>query len=424
MLCDGGLDRCRGLPAGTGLDCEACHTWAVDPILGTPDLDELEELIFGISGADSHETGAYSGRPSEIRSSGTDGHEGVHSPTDRSANAAESAEISDDDQLLIAALQARPRASWQEIGDEIGASATTASRRWERLRSRGVAWISAYPARLVAATGNCWISVTAPERRRIAVLLAAHASTYWVEWLDGEYTFFAAIGAPTLRRLHDIAEEIAALPGVTASQLQVNRSVLYDGSLWQPRLAGQGDPRHRAVWGTATADQRAPSSTDLALFSALIADGRSTNVALASATGLSERTIRRRLPELFADGILNTRCDVCREALGLDVGLFLSIRWTAQWPTLANLARRIPGIRTVSGVSGSAPFLLGFWLRSTAEADRVIGSLHTAIPDLVVERIDFTIRSIKRYGRIFDSEGRVSGVVQTPESVAAFFRRN
>ncbi|MFD0621799.1 Lrp/AsnC family transcriptional regulator [Streptomyces sanglieri] len=43
-----------------------------------------------------------------------------------------------------AALQAAPRAPWSRIGRALGVDATTAARRWERLRANGLAWVSAY----------------------------------------------------------------------------------------------------------------------------------------------------------------------------------------------------------------------------------------------------------------------------------------
>lgn len=347
--------------------------------IGIADLDIVDALIFG----------------SRESISTVSGHEAD--------------ELGDDDQLLIAALQDRPRAPWREIGGATGVSESTASRRWERLRSQGHAWLSAYPARLVANSGYCWVSAAPAAHREVAVRLAAHPSTFWVEQLDGDRTYFVGIGAPSLRGLHALADEFAALPGVSGVRLQATRSVLHDGSVWLPRLAGPVDQAHPIVWRADAPTPAAPSETDLRLYAALLRDARASYTELAEATGLSDRTLRRRLPEMLRTGLLSTRCDVSRESVGLHAGVFLSVRWTARWQTLVGVASRIPGARMVAGVSGAAPFLLHFWMRSVSEADRVLAALQAAVPDLDVERIDFSVRAVKRYGRYFGPDGRVSG---------------
>lgn len=54
-----------------------------------------------------------------------------------------SAALDEDD--LVEALQRKPRAPWTEVAEVIGTNAVTASRRWERLRSTGAAWVTGTP---------------------------------------------------------------------------------------------------------------------------------------------------------------------------------------------------------------------------------------------------------------------------------------
>jgi DNA-binding Lrp family transcriptional regulator len=49
----------------------------------------------------------------------------------------DSATSTDDDRLLIGALQVAPRAPWSDIGQVLGVSAVTASRRWDRISAAG-----------------------------------------------------------------------------------------------------------------------------------------------------------------------------------------------------------------------------------------------------------------------------------------------
>ncbi|MFW0797052.1 Lrp/AsnC family transcriptional regulator [Gordonia sp. CPCC 205515] len=317
--------------------------------------------------------------------------------------------LSDDDHLLVAALQETPRAPWTDIGARLGVSGTTAARRWNRLRSHGVAWVAAYPARMVPVTAFCWVTTTPAARRPVGVALAGHSSSYWVERLDGDRTYFAGFGATSMRAMDAVVDDLCAIPGVTDVQMQFTRSVLHDGTIWQPRLAGPVDQDHPLVWSPREPVVATPSASDLALFRVLVLDARASNLELAEASGLSERTVRRRLEEMFGPGGLTTRCDVSREAIGMGTSFFLSVRWTARWQTLLGVANRDPGARLVAGVSGSAPFLLHFWARSAAEMDAVIGRLQAVVPDLEIERIDVAVRALKRFGFYFDPHGRIAG---------------
>lgn len=319
--------------------------------------------------------------------------------------------LPDEDQLLIAALQERPRASWRDIGSIVGSSASTVARRFERLHDDGIAWVTAYPARLVAATGYCWVRAPIAARRDLAVRLAAHPATFWVEQLDGDRAFFAAIGASSVRRLTQFAGEISELPGATDVVLQTSRSVAHDGTRWLPRLAGAMPPQ-APVWRAELPESIAsPTPQDLLMFAALMRDGRVSYTDLAEAAGISERTVRRRLPQMFECGLLTSRCDVSREAVGMQAGVFFSIQWTPQWPRLLEAASRIPGARLVAGASGSAPFLLHYWVRTVGEADRILTGLQNAAPDLHIERIDFVVRTVKRYGRLFGPNGAATGFI-------------
>ncbi|MBM7366894.1 Lrp/AsnC family transcriptional regulator [Gordonia hydrophobica] len=317
--------------------------------------------------------------------------------------------LSDEDQLLIGAIQERPRASWQDIARAVNSSASTVARRFEKLRADGLAWVTVYPARLVATTGYCWVSVSPAARRDVTVRLAAHPATFWIEELDGDRAFFVGLGASSLRRLTQFVGEIAAMPGVTDTVLQTSRSVLHDGSLWFPRLAGTAGP-HAPVWRAELPESIAhPTPQDLRMFDALMRDGRVTYVDLAAAAGVSERTVRRRLPQMFDGGLLNSRCDVSREALGMQAGILLSVRWTPKWRALIDVATRISGARLVAGTSGSAPFLLHFWIKTVGEGDRILATLQNAVPDLEVERIDYAVRTVKRYSRFFGPDGIATG---------------
>ena len=320
--------------------------------------------------------------------------------------------VDDDDLQIVAALQADPRAAWATVGRRVGVSATTASRRWHRLVRDGVAWVSAYPAPRFASLGYCWVEAAPAARRHVGALLAVHPATFWVEAIDGGAAYFAGMVGRTPRDLDDAVSVLGADPGVTSIRTQVCRSILHDGTRWTPPdpRTGHGIDGDGVVWRPDESLPARVTPADLELYRALVLDGRASFLELAERTGLSDRTIRRRLTALLGDGTLHTRCDVARDAVGFDIGIFISVGWTESWRSLVTAAARMTGARLVAGVTGDAPFLLHFWGRSAADIDRILGRLERVSPTLPITRIDVATRPIKRFGRIFGPDGRVAGL--------------
>lgn len=362
---------------------DRCHTRRVSETVGADAIAAADLLVFGPAATRAPE----SGQP--VR-------------------------VDDDDLQIVAALQADPRAAWATVGRRVGLSATTASRRWHRLVRDGVAWVSAYPAPQFACVGYCWIEVEPAERRSVGALLAAHPATYWVEALDGGAAYFAGIVGSAPRDLNATVTALGTAPGVASIRWQLARSILHDGTRWTPPglRADPVDENDGLVWRAAQNEPgRAVGAADIELYRALVVDGRATFLELAERTGLSDRTVRRRLTSLIDGGGLHTRCDVARDMVGLEVGFFISIGWTASWRSVVGAAPRMAGARLVAGVTGDAPFLLHFWARSIADLDRTLGRLERVAADVPIVRIDVATRPIKRFGRLFGPDGRVAGLV-------------
>lgn len=315
-----------------------------------------------------------------------------------------------DDLMLIAALQAMPRAPWNSIGAQAGMSSSTAARRWARLQREGVAWISAYPAARVATTAYCWIDVAPDSRASVTGGLAARPEVYWVERIDGEASFFLAVAGPTPREVEDLVADIATQHGVRGVRMQLCRSVLHDGSRWVPHRSAPIVVADELVWRARPSGAvPTPTGIDLQLYEALMDDGRMSYRQLADRAGVSERTVRRRLTDLVDKRAIVARCDVAREALGYDVGFLVAARWNRRWRSLVGVAARMPATRLVAGLSGETPLLFHFWGRSVADADAILARLESVAPDLDIVRLDVTTRAVKRFGRVFGEDGRVSG---------------
>src|ERR1700679_1411046 len=96
--------------------------------------------------------------------------------------------ISDDDALLIDALQIAPRASWATLSEHLGISSVTVAKRWQRLAEDGLAWVTVPPG-MATRTPQCfaYVDVTCQPRMRLAVAdtMALHPMAVTVELVTG-----------------------------------------------------------------------------------------------------------------------------------------------------------------------------------------------------------------------------------------------
>lgn len=123
-------------------------------------------------------------------------------------------------------------------------------------------------------------------------------------------------------------------------------------------------------------------------------------------------TARRRLAAAFA-GDLVVRCDVAQPLTGWPVTAML---WAQVPPDqVDDVARRLAGLpeaRAAESVTGGAAnLLLGVWLRSLADLQRLEAALAERVPELRVLDRSIALRTAKRMGRLLDPSGRAVGHV-------------
>jgi DNA-binding Lrp family transcriptional regulator len=104
-------------------------------------------------------------------------------------------------------------------------------------------------------------------------------------------------------------------------------------------------------------------AVDRALVRALLADGRTPNVALARAAGIAESTCLARLRSLRERGILTgVRADVDLVRLGLPVQAMVAIRFAghqrAHVDAFAAEVTALPGVLATYNISGGDDFLV------------------------------------------------------------------
>ena len=231
------------------------------------------------------------------------------------------------DAKLVHALQLDGRAPFSRIADVLEVSEQTVARRYRRLRSahaiRVVGGVDG--SRLGYTSWTLRIRTTPDASAAVGAALAERADTFFVHLLSGG----TEISCFTQTRL-DHAPLLDKLPR-TAKVLAVSAHSLLRGFAlpgdWTGLAALPAQKADRLRFTPEPADDTT-TPDDQALLAALAVDGRTSHADLATATGWSESTVRRRLAHLRRSGALRIQLEFDPKALGYkaQARLWLTVR--------------------------------------------------------------------------------------------------
>ncbi|EGD41540.1 putative transcriptional regulatory protein [Nocardioidaceae bacterium Broad-1] len=330
------------------------------------------------------------------------------------------ATLDEDDFSLIHALQIRPRASWTDLAAALGTSPTTLSRRWERLRADGSAWVMAHPrvrGHDGASLAVAEISCAGGRAGTLAQELADWPMIITIEEAARDYGLIVTavgLGPGDMPRL--LLDDLSALPGVLGVRAHHVARIHVDASSW--RVGGLDREHARAVaripdhaGGARSAPVNPWAEPYAALTQALIRNGRSSAADIARHTGRPLSTTRRQLGQLLASDALTFRCEVAQGLTPLPI----VVQTWCQVPVGAVAAcverlRTTPGVRQVVGLPGPTNLLIGTWTRSAESAMLLHEHLQRDLALTVVESA-IVLRQIKRLGWKLDELGRSTGTL-------------
>jgi DNA-binding Lrp family transcriptional regulator len=143
-------------------------------------------------------------------------------------------EIDDTDRLLIHALQANGRASFAELAEASGISATSAADRFRRLVSDGIVTILTLPS--PARIGNlirvtACISVKGPIRK-VLEAAASIPGSLWPCATAGPFGVVMDFACADEQAMNRMRARLMDIPGVSAVGLSLHRKVLRDDVRW------------------------------------------------------------------------------------------------------------------------------------------------------------------------------------------------
>jgi DNA-binding Lrp family transcriptional regulator len=230
------------------------------------------------------------------------------------------------DRRIIQALYIDPRAPFSRMSEVLGPSEQTIARRYRRLFDSHVVRVvgqldsqrlgrSDWAVRIRCAPGS------APA---VATRLAQHPDTAWVQLTSGGTEIFATIRSrdreqrtPLLLSQLSVGRQVVALEAYCLLHLfATGVSPPPGGNDLCPHEIDQllSPPRAAPSTDRSTATLQ---DTDWPLVQALAEDGRAPYRQLAVRTHWHESTVRRRIEELTASGVLSFDVDLATDAVGI-----------------------------------------------------------------------------------------------------------
>ncbi|MFB8268079.1 MULTISPECIES: Lrp/AsnC family transcriptional regulator [unclassified Streptomyces] len=317
------------------------------------------------------------------------------------------------DLALVNALQIDPRAPWTKLAAALDVDAATVARRWERLRSAGLAWVTAY-AYDVGGGALVEVDCAPGQDAAVAAALSADPKVVTVEHTAGGRDLLVTVMTPDFSTLSAyIVDTLGAVPGVTSSRAHLITRSYTEGSIWRLRSLTRTQQEALAA-SRRSAGGAAPYLADhRALVTALGEDGRLPVGELAARLGVSVNTASRRLGRLLDSGRLVLRCDLARSLSGspVSVTFFGSVPPEHLDSTARELAK-LPEIRLCVGTAGPQNLIATVWVASLLDAQLLEVKLAGRLPHLRIADRAVALRAVKLMGRLLDAEGRAVGYEQ------------
>jgi DNA-binding Lrp family transcriptional regulator len=318
------------------------------------------------------------------------------------------------DVQLVYALQLDGRAPFSLIGEVLGVSDQTVARRYHRLRSAGQLRVRGLvePDLIGLTSWLIRVQCTPNAAAAVAEALARRPDTAWISLTSGG-TEVACVartrsGDEDSHLLLDTLPRSRGVTGITAQCVLhtyfggvlslINKS----GTLTQDQVAALQPAAAQggvAPGGTGPAAPGRIAAEDTALLAALELDGRTTHRDLAAATGWSQTTVRRRIADLQASGMLYFDVDFHHSLLDLSAR---GMVWLTVSPDRLDAAgeamARHPETAYVAATTGKANLYASVLSPSTEALYTYLTADIAQLPGLHEVETVMVMRTVKRSG--------------------------
>ncbi|WP_256788936.1 Lrp/AsnC family transcriptional regulator [Frankia sp. AvcI1] len=221
------------------------------------------------------------------------------------------------DRRIMHALQVDGRAPFARIGEVLGVSDQTVARRYARLRAAGALRVLGLvdPLHIGLTAWLVRVRCTPDAAASVGEALARRTDTRWVSLISGGTEISCIVqGAAPGQDDTLLLQQLPRTPRVVQVTAHALLHIFFGRDLSPLTRTGPLGPTETAALIPPDAPARRPSETaedpvrlsrdDQRLLDALAVDGRTSAAELATATGWSQTTVRRRLSELRSSGAL------------------------------------------------------------------------------------------------------------------------
>jgi DNA-binding Lrp family transcriptional regulator len=314
------------------------------------------------------------------------------------------------DKQIIHALIIDGRAPFSRIAAVVGVSEQTVARRYRRMHAAGVVQVTGVPDTALLGHSE-WVvrlQCVPDAAAAVAAALARRPDTFWVQLMSGGTEIGCVVkpadGSPDdlLLRQLPASRRIVAIsahlllhmfrggmdhwPGAT-SALTAEQAAALDAG------AAPGEAGRPAAHPLGPDDQR--------LVAALGRDGRASYAELAQITHWHESTVRRRVEDLRAAGLLYLDVDVDEAAFGITTRahLWMSVA-PARLAAVGEAMARHPEIPFAAATTGTSNLMASVLCPDDAALYRYLTVRIASLDGVTALEVAPIMRTAKRTGAV------------------------
>jgi DNA-binding Lrp family transcriptional regulator len=320
------------------------------------------------------------------------------------------------DLRLVHALQIEPRASWTDLAPVVGKDAATLARRWSRLRSDGLVWVTGYT--LHGQSALIEIECAPDQLESIACELERDRAVRVLDHCSGTRDLLALVTVPDLAALSDYAvRRLGSMPGIRSAHMHPINELLVHGADWRLRALSADDAaRIRPPRGPrARAARRVPEELRAAIETEVWIDGRIPLATIADKYGQTPQRVSDALATLRQNGELHFRTDIARVVSDWPVYTWYFVEAPARTIETARVAiGSVPEVRTAFTSPSRYNLILAVWLRQLGDINRFEMALGSALEGSRIADRSVVVRIRKHLAQILGPDTRSAATVAAP----------
>jgi DNA-binding Lrp family transcriptional regulator len=316
------------------------------------------------------------------------------------------------DRQIIHALIIDGRAPFSRIAAVVGASEQTVARRYRRMHGAGILRVVGLPdsGRLGFSDWVVRLQCVPDAAAGVAAALARRDDTSWVSLTSGGTEISCVVKPADGQNRQDLLlRQLPASRRIVAVSAQSVLHMFRGGaSHWpgatQALTAEQASALAVPVPVPEAGPAKALGPDDRVLLAELARDGRAGYAELAQATHWHESTVRRRIGELRAAGILYLDVDVDNEAFGVGThaNLYLSVP-PARLAAVGEALAQHPEVPFVAATTGASNLMATVLCPDEHALYRYLTGRIAGIDGVSALEVVLIIRSVKRAATVVAS---------------------